>query len=175
MRRPTAECPFEIEVADAVLGGRWSDVSLEALHMHARDCAACSTTVAVAEALRDDHASVLIRARVPAAGQVWWRATIRARMEGAQAAARPITWLQGAAAACVVGLGGAAATFAWPALAGTAERAALLMTGPDWPMAEAAVSAVAVVKDSMPLMLAVAGVTVLAPLLVLYFALAEGE
>jgi hypothetical protein len=42
-------------------------------------------------------------------------------------------------------------------------------------MAEAAVSAVAVVKDSMPLMLAVAGVTVLAPLLVLYFALAEGE
>ena len=52
---------------------------------------------------------------------------------------------------------------------------ALLMTGPDWPMAQAAASAVAVVRDSMPLMAAVVGVMVLAPLLVLYFALSDGE
>jgi len=49
----------------------------------------------VALALRDDRAALCREAQPPAAGMVWWRATIRARADAARTAAQPISVLQG--------------------------------------------------------------------------------
>jgi len=69
-------------------------------------------------ALFDDDARVAaLDARVPAPGQVWWRAAMRSRAEAARAAARPLTWSQGLAVACAAGLATAVAGTAWPLLA----------------------------------------------------------
>ncbi|MGE3402878.1 MAG: hypothetical protein AB7K63_09845 [Vicinamibacterales bacterium] len=67
------------------------------------------------QALFENEARVAAQeARVPAPGQVWWRAAMRSRAEAARAAERPLTWSQGLAAACAVGLAAAAAGAAWP-------------------------------------------------------------
>jgi hypothetical protein len=67
------------------------------------------------KALFEDDARVAAQeVRVPAPGQVWWRAAMRSRAEAARAAARPLTWSQGLAAACAVGLAAAAGGAAWP-------------------------------------------------------------
>jgi hypothetical protein len=53
---------------------------------------------------------------VPAAGQIWWRSAVRARLEAAQAATRPMTWLHGIAGACAIGLTWALAGVVWPSV-----------------------------------------------------------
>ncbi len=64
------------------------------------------------DALRAEYEDACRDAPLPAAGTVWWRATIRARADAARTAERPITAWQGVAAAAVLGvvagLGGAA-------------------------------------------------------------------
>ena len=57
---------------------------------------------------------------MPAAGQVWWRAAVRARLESTHAATRPITWMHGITAAIVLGVFLAAVTAAWPRLSSAA-------------------------------------------------------
>ena len=58
--------------------------------------------------------SVSHDARVPAAGQIWWRSALRARAEAAHAAARPMVWLQALTGAGAVGLALSGLTLAWP-------------------------------------------------------------
>ncbi len=64
------------------------------------------------DALRAEYEDACRDAPLPAAGTVWWRATIRARADAARTAERPIAAWQGVAAAAVLGvvagLGGAA-------------------------------------------------------------------
>jgi hypothetical protein len=50
---------------------------------------------------------------VPGAGQVWWRAAIRARLEAAETAARPFIWLYGALIVSAVVLAVAWSPLAW--------------------------------------------------------------
>jgi hypothetical protein len=104
-------CPREPEVVEAVTRGEWMQApgDIGDLRAHAASCAACSELVTLAQALREDHTVACRAADVPAAGTVWWRATIRARAEAAEKAARPITLAQGVAGA---GIAGVAATFA---------------------------------------------------------------
>jgi hypothetical protein len=118
-------CPREPEVVDAITRGDWMQAGpgTDALRAHAMSCAACGELVTLMQALREDHAVVLRAADVPAAGTVWWRATIRARAEAAEKASRPITVAQGVAAA---GIAGVAATFA-----GVAWRLFPAFTQPD--------------------------------------------
>jgi len=101
------ECAREAEVLDAVTFRRWprhcDEGCDEGLRTHVAACAICADLVEVARALHDDRESACRDARVPAAGQVWWRATIRARADAAHTAAEPITVLQGIAGACLVG------------------------------------------------------------------------
>jgi hypothetical protein len=52
------------------------------------------------------------QARIPSAGLVYWRASIRARSEAARKVERPFTIVQGLAAAAVVGVGVALSGFA---------------------------------------------------------------
>lgn len=173
--RPHLDCSFEPAVLRAALGGSWSDESTEDLAMHVQACSQCAEVAEVVGVLRADRETADGRARVPAAGQVWWRATVRARMEAAQMAARPITWLQGAAGASVIGVAFAVLVLAWSSLSDVAGRAVGLMTGLDPGASQAAASVLGMLKGSVPLMLGVAGVAMVAPLLVLYFALSRGD
>lgn len=106
------ECPREHDVLDAVVRGHWPDE----LRAHAGVCSTCGDLAVVAEALQREHEDASQEARVPTAGQVWWRATMRRRAEAAAAAARPITLVQGLAGSCAAGLVGAVVTLSWPAL-----------------------------------------------------------
>jgi hypothetical protein len=142
------------------------------LKRHAADCDICRDVVAVASLLSADHERARYEVRVPAAGQVWWRSAVRARLEAAHAAARPLTWLHGIAAACAVGLAVAVIGMAWPTVQEISGWLALRMFGTDSGLADVAVLMGATIQKSLPLAFIVAACIVLAPV-ALYFALAD--
>lgn len=96
------ECRHELEVAALVRAGRWPDTCEPELRAHVASCADCREAVTIAELLLDADRGADVR--VPSAAQMWWRLAVRARLEREQAAARPVVWLQGIAAACGVGV-----------------------------------------------------------------------
>ncbi len=105
------------------------------LRDHIAECASCAEIFELASILHADDEHAQRDARVPAAGLMWWRATIRARAEAARTAEQPITIAQGVAGSCAVAVGCALAAYAWrsvswPALELTAaEHAVPLMLG----------------------------------------------
>jgi hypothetical protein len=107
------ECLREQEIVDAIASGRWPHACDPSLASHAATCAICRDVVDVASALRDDAFDARHEARVPSAGLVWWRATIRARAEASRVAERPLTVAQGIAGACAVGVACGLAGVAW--------------------------------------------------------------
>jgi len=172
----TPMCQREDEVLDAMLADGTLASASDELHRHVEQCAVCADVRAVAGMLRRDDLALERSASVPSAGQVWWRAAVRARMEAAQAAARPVTWAQGLTAAAVFGIVSAVAVLTWPflqRLAGTVFSR--MVEGVDVTMLELLSPVMAVIQRSVPLALAVALTVILAPLLVLYFALAGEE
>ena len=68
------------------------------------DCPSCAEIAAIAQAFTDDRNALLREAQVPSSAIVWWRAQMRSRREAAEAAAQPITWVQGIALACAAGI-----------------------------------------------------------------------
>jgi hypothetical protein len=106
------ECPREADVLEAVAFGRWPNHAGD-LVAHAAACPVCADLVDVASALQSDRRAACREAHVPAAGMVWWRATIRARADAARTATQPISVAQGVAGACAVGIACAAAGAAW--------------------------------------------------------------
>jgi hypothetical protein len=104
----------------------------DAIVAHLAACDSCRELHVVATALQHDHADALARVRVPSAGQVWWRAELRARHEAAAAAARPITVATGLAVASLLGLlaslGGAIAWWLQDSLAMSAVLTGLVAT-----------------------------------------------
>jgi hypothetical protein len=115
MTLPT--CPHEPAVIRAVRDGDWPDAADAALRAHAGGCEVCRETVAIAAMLRQADAADDVH--VPTASQVWWRLAVRARLEREQAAARPLVWLQGLAAASGLGLAAAAVGVVQPWIAST--------------------------------------------------------
>jgi hypothetical protein len=109
---------------------------------------------------------------VPAAGQVWWRAAVRARLEAAQAVARPLTWLHGIAAACAIGVACGVISIAWPSLREMASWLTLQTFGADSHVADVAALFTAAMQRSLPLAFVVAAGIVLAPV-ALYFVLTD--
>jgi hypothetical protein len=91
-----------MEITAAIVDGRWHDAAHADVRAHARTCAACREVAEVALALApadgDDEFAL------PAAGQVLWRARVRARADAARRAARPLLVAQALAAACALGL-----------------------------------------------------------------------
>jgi hypothetical protein len=108
------ECPQEQTVVNAVLSGRWPHGCDEHLVAHAGHCATCREVANVSLLLREDVDHARFDMHVPAAGQVWWRAAVRARLESTHAATRPITWMHGITAAIVIGAMLAVVTAVWP-------------------------------------------------------------
>ena len=107
-------CRYEADVLAAVADGSWDHAS-EELKAHVTTCGACSDLALVSQLLKTDHAAIVAEANVPSAGQVWWRAQIRARAEAAEAAARPLFVAQAVACAAVMGVLVALVTWLWPA------------------------------------------------------------
>lgn len=105
------ECEFESEVIEAAMQLR-SDSELE---RHAEACSVCADAQAAARAVAMTREGTVAFARVPDAGQVWWKAQIRARREAVESVARPITAVHIAALAFAFGLLGACigATTEW--------------------------------------------------------------
>ena len=183
-------CPRESDVLDAVLrdgafGGGITDTGASGdsgvtegtmrgdLQRHVADCATCREVAEVITMLRRDRAQMEEHASVPAAGQIWWRSAVRARMEAAQAAARPVSWAQGVTAATLFGVVCAALVLTWPSLRRVSGLAGgRLLDGLDSNVLQVLPPMVAAVERSLPLALGVMAVVVIAPLAVLYFALA---
>ena len=161
------ECAREAVVVEAVVSGRWPERCDEDLVAHARSCEVCRDVAALALLMHDDHERGRYEVHVPAAGQVWWRAAIRARLESTQTAMRPMTWMHAVTAAVTIGLLLAAVTAAWPWLAPLGDRALTLALGfiPNADVASALASGLR--QMAMVGLIAVA-VLVAAPLAVYY-------
>lgn len=97
------ECVREAEIVEAIGAGQWPDGAPEALRTHAASCPICADLALAASALHDD-AAVVCQApmALPSAGQVWWRAELRARHEAARLAQRPVIAVQVVAAVVFV-------------------------------------------------------------------------
>jgi hypothetical protein len=119
--RRGGECPQEELVVRAVLTRAWPNGCDEALVAHAAECHLCGEVAGLASVMREDSEDSRGEIQVPAAGQVWWRAAVRARLESTHAATRPITWMHGITAALVLGVLLGAITMAWTYVPGAAE------------------------------------------------------
>ncbi len=164
-------CIHEPDVVVAVLSRRWDHANDE-LKRHAADCEICRDVVAVAHLLSADQERARHQARVPLAGQMWWRAAVRARLEDAHAVDRPLTWVHGIAGACAVGVACAVIGMSWPSLRGMASWFTFEAFGVDARMADVAALVTAALQRSLPLAFVVAACLVLAPV-ALYFVLTD--
>lgn len=167
------ECAREQDVLRAVSTSRPGRelVVDDDLQAHANACGACAEIVALATLLRQDRDEMLREVRVPAPGQVWWRAALRAHAEGARAARRPILWLEGIAAACVLGVGAAFGGTLWSAMRTGA--AWLSAHGPRVELSGVDVDRVAgAIHAALPFALVVAACLLLTPIVV-YIALSD--
>jgi hypothetical protein len=160
------ECPRESEVFEAVAFNRVDDV-----RDHLAACAICAEIAKVAGALREDHAEACREAQLPAAGAVWWRATVRARAEAARTAAQPITILQGIAGACGVGFAAALATLAWRSV-NWFRRFDDVIVRLDERRDDIAAASALLLQHGLPIMLALAACLVIAPV-ALYLTLGD--
>lgn len=167
----THHCIHEDEVVAAVLSHRW-DAADEGLKRHAADCEICQDVVAVAGLLSADQERSRYEVRVPAAGQVWWRSAVRARLEAAQTATRPLTWVHGIAGACAVGLAWALVGMVWPSIRMIVGWLATQTLGADPGVGDVATLVTTALQKSLPLAFVVAACIVLAPV-ALYFALSD--
>jgi hypothetical protein len=170
-------CVHESEIVEAVVSRRWPDTVDAALREHAASCEVCCEIVTVAALLHEDFTDTrdtLVRRDVPlpSAGQIWWRAAVRARADAAQRATRPLVWGYGLAAACAAGLLTGALTMFWPALAPVFDRLGSLTWWVPPSALTAADALLALIKAQLPLMLGVGAFLVAAPV-ALYFALRE--
>jgi hypothetical protein len=127
----SAECVREHEILDEIAEGRWPEAAPVALREHAASCAVCADLALAASALHDDAADAKVGSMVlPSAGQVWWRAELRARHEAARLAQRPMIAVQVVAAvvflaAIVTGIRGLAPdVWAWVSRTASVARTA---------------------------------------------------
>jgi hypothetical protein len=160
-----AECPRESEVLEAVVCDRWPDE----LRRHADACVVCGEVTTVATALNDEREAACREARLPTSGQVWWRASTRARAEAAAAAARPITVVQGVAGACAAGVSAALITLTWPS---TRAPIAEIVSRGSQRLGAAALSAATIEQAVLSAAVLLAAGAILAPFVV-YLLLSE--
>jgi hypothetical protein len=168
-----AGCDREREVLVAVLERQWEQCDHDELRAHAAACPACSEILSIAELMAGDRDVSLREVRVPAAGQIWWRAAIRAQADAARAARRPMLWLQGIAGACILGAGAALVGVAWRSIREAAVWAWAFFPIPqDLQLGGIGPALVETFLPAIVLSLLAAAFLILAPLAV-YFALSD--
>ena len=111
-----AECGHEGDLVAAVTSGRWPSAVDQRLRDHVASCAVCAEVLQVAEAMTAIEQEALADTRLPSAGQVWWRAQVRARHDAATVAARPVMIAQAVGGAAALGLVAAVVSWQWPAI-----------------------------------------------------------
>jgi hypothetical protein len=168
--REATECAREADVLEAVAFGRWPDRCGD-LAAHVSSCETCADLIEVARALHDERAALCREAQPPAAGMVWWRATVRARAEDARTAAQPISVLQGIAGACLVGAAAGLVTIAWQS-ASWLDRIGELAVQLESRRAAIAMASTLAGAHSLPILVAVACGLVIAPLAI-YLTIAD--
>lgn len=104
-----ADCVHEDELLSALKTSRWPDADDPALLTHVGGCSSCAQLVDLAQALLDDHHTLVSEAQVPSSAIVWWRARMRSRREAAHEVTQPIRYVQGLILACAAGVTVAAA------------------------------------------------------------------
>ena len=161
------ECAHEPLVVEAVLAGAWPNRTDIALVAHAHECEVCQEVVALASLIHDDHERSRYEVHVPAAGQVWWRSAIRARLESTQTAMRPLTWMHAATAAVTIGILLAVLTATWPMVAPLGNRVWDVAVG-FFPNAEVAAALASGLRQMAMVGLIAVAVLVAAPLAVYY-------
>jgi hypothetical protein len=163
----TSDCPRQGEIVAAIV--ERCDQSDEAM-AHAASCEACRDVVILTRLMTEDR-DVRRDVRIPAAGQVWWRAAVRARLEAVHAASRPLTWLNGVAGAVACGLLIAVVGMAWPFVRETVGwLGTVVFMGSV--VAETAMRVTAVLNQTIAIVLLAAACLVLTPL-ALFFALSD--
>lgn len=161
------ECAQEPVVVEAVVSGRWPARADDALVAHARTCEVCSEVAALAALIHDDHERSRFEVQVPAAGQVWWRSAIRARLESTHTAMRPMTWMHAATAAITIGIVLAVLTAVWPMLLPVGDRLWSVAVA-YFPNAEVAAALASGLRQMAMIGLIAVAVLVAAPLAVYY-------
>jgi hypothetical protein len=106
-------CSREPEVIRVITAGRWPDQCDDTLRTHVGQCEVCREVAALANLLHLERDDLDDEMTLPAAGQVWWRAAIRARLEASQQATRPLSWAFGIGVACLAGLALAVVELLW--------------------------------------------------------------
>lgn len=153
-----------------VAAGRWPESSDPDLRTHVEGCATCQEVVEVGAFMRGEYDALSETVRLPAAGQVWWRAAVRARMERAHAATRPVTWAQGMAAAGLGGAACAAVAYAWPSVWTLLASLTAFAFSYD---VENVRPVFGVFERAIPYLLAIGACVLLAPIVMLYLALTD--
>ena len=161
------ECTQEALVVEAVLAGAWPHRADDALVAHARDCELCQEVAVLSTLIHDDHERSRFEVIVPAAGQVWWRSAIRARLESTHSAMRPMTWMHALTAAITVGVLLAVLSAAWPMLVPLGDQLWTVAVG-YFPNAEVASALASGVRQMAMVGLAAVAVLVAAPLALYY-------
>ena len=164
-------CPREEDVVNAVLSGAWTILDDEELQAHAAQCTTCGEVAAITALLHDDNEQARRELAIPAAGQIWWRAAVRARLERTQAATQPMTLMHGITAAIMVGILLAMLGMAWPTIAGSVGVLKTLVDGMS-PSSEVASAMLGMLRQSLSLALLVAAGLIITPLAI-YFALGD--
>lgn len=174
----TPECPREQDVINAIVTARWPDRCDESLSGHVAECDVCRELVEVTSVMRLDRDGLHEEMSLPSAGQVWWRAAIRARLEASQRVAQPLSWLFGVSVACAVGLVVAVVQLLWSPMQ-VAWGSSSLSSWTTWLGLGDLARLLPTLKDLAPLttagvfvLLGAAACLVLAPL-ALYFALSD--
>ena len=171
------QCSREAEVAAAVRQRAWRSADDE-LGRHVEQCVACAEVAAVCEALAGDRDALRGafgpgNGSLPSAGQVWHRATLRARAEGLQSVSRSLVWAYGIAGAAVVGLSAAFVGAFWPIVTSTLRRMAWKAPAPVLDDSVASWVSTAL-QNGVPFVVAVGVCLALAPLAV-YFAIRDDQ
>lgn len=165
------ECAREQDIVEAIASGRWPHACDPSLEAHAAACEICRDVVTVAVALREDEFSARHEARLPSAGLVWWRATIRARAEATRVAERPLTVAQGIAGACAVGLACGLAGMAWQSVQ-RFQRVGEIIASLDASTLQLASTSAVTLQRALPLVLGLGACLLIAPLAI-YFVLSD--
>jgi hypothetical protein len=84
----------------AVMAASHNDQWDEALRSHVRECEACTEALRIAQWLESQVPAAA--PRLPDAGQVWWRAQIRARQAAAERATEPVRMAQRVSVICAL-------------------------------------------------------------------------
>lgn len=137
-------------------------------------CASCTELAAIERAFAEDRDALIQQAPVPSSAIVWWRAQMQSRRDAARTATEPITFVQGLAIACFLGVLVAAIGFFSPVFS----RAIGWLRGASLPDASLPTIALTTELLANPIVIAAVaaiGLSLIILPVALYFTFNEGE